>query len=269
MNESETQQLKSGLAGDYDASSTGYDVYWAPVLARLAQHFVKDVPFSDANAFLDVGAGTGSLLRYLRGKSAATMVGVDRSHGMLALAPAETLRAVMDAERLAFKDETFDVAFAMFILFHLPDPVTGMSEMRRVLRGGGTIAFTTWGDDDPDFRAFDVFDEVLDRHGAVEGRGLFARYELSDTPEKCAALLEETGFRVSSVRSERMTHQWTIEDLIGFRTQVGYGRVRWGSLDASARAAVLDEGRRGLAELTPEEMVLRDEVIYSVGRATG
>lgn len=269
MNELETEQLKSGLAGDYDGSSTGYEAHWAPVLARLAEEFVKDIHVSEAKAVLDLGAGTGSLLRYLMERTAATLVGADRSHGMLALSPASALRAVMDAERLAFRDETFDVAFAMFILFHLPDPVTGLTEVRRVLRAGGTVAFTTWGDDDPDFRAFDVFDEVLDRHGAAEGRGLYARYELSDTPEKCAALLEQTGFRVSSIRSERMAHQWTVEHLIGFRTQLGYGRVRWESLDADARAAVLEEGRRLLAELPPEEMVLKDEVIYSIGRRAG
>lgn len=160
------------------------------MLARLAEDFVKDISLSDAMAVLDLGAGTGTLLRHLIGRTAATLVGVDRSHGMLTLSP-ETLRAVMDAERLAFKDETFDIAFAMFILFHLPSPVTGLTEIRRVLREGGTVAFTTWGDDDdPDFRAFEVFDEVLDRHGAAAGRGLYSNFDLSDTPEKCAALLE-------------------------------------------------------------------------------
>lgn len=269
MSELDIEQLKSDLAGDYDASSTGYETHWGPVLATLAEAFVNDLPLPEANAVLDLGAGTGSLLRYLRGRTAATLVGVDRSLGMLALAPAEALRAVMDAERLAFKDELFDVALAMFILFHLPDPLAGLTEIRRVLKGGGTVAFTTWGDDDPDFRAFDVFDEVMDRHGATEGRGLYARFELSDTPEKCAALLEETGFRVSSIRVEKMAHRWTIDHLIGFRTQVGYGRVRWESLDTGARAAVLEEGKVALAKLTPEEMVLRDVVIYSVGKAVG
>lgn len=269
MNGLETEQLKADLADDYGASSTGYDVHWAPVLARLAEDFVNDIPLSEPEVILDLGAGTGSMLRHLGGRTDATLVGVDRSHGMLTLAPVEALRAVMDAERLALKDEMFDLALAMFIVFHLPDPVAGLTEMRRVLRVGGTLAFTTWGEDDPDFRAFDVFDEILDRQGAAQGRGLYARYELSDTPDKCGALLEETGFHVSSIRSGRMAHEWTIEHLIGFRTQVGYGRIRWESLDADARAAALEEGRAALARLTPEEMVLRDEVIYSVGKAIG
>lgn len=266
MSERDSKQLKSGLTADYDASSNGYETYWGPVLARLSQKFVKDISMSDAKAILDIGAGTGTMLRHLGERTKATLVGVDRSLGMLALAPAEAQRAVMDAERLAFEDDTFDVALAMFILFHLPSPARGLAEICRVLRHGGTVAFTTWGDDDPDFRAFDVFDDVLDRHGAAEGRGLYARFELSDTPEKCAALLEESGFRVSAIRSQRMAHQWTVEHLIGYRTQVGYGRVRWESLDASARAAVLEEGTEALAKLTPEDMVLRDEVIYTVGR---
>ena len=263
----EAQETKAALSRDYDAHAVGYEAHWAPALARLAKDFVKDIPVSEATAVLDLGAGTGTLLRHLMERTSATLVGVDRSHGMLAHSPPQTLRGVMDAECLAFRDETFDIAFAMFILFHLPRPVIGLTEVRRVLREGGTVAFTTWGEDDPDFHAFDVFDEILDRHGAAEGRSLYTRYELSDTPEKCAALLEEADFHVLSIRSERMAHQWTIEHLIGFRTQLGYGRVRWESLDAGTQAAVLKEGRAALAKLTPKEMMLRDEVIYSVGRA--
>lgn len=261
--------VKSGLAGDYDASAVGYDAYWGPALSKLAEEFVEGLPLSDARAVLDVGAGSGSLLRLLPRRTDAVIVGIDRSHGMLTLGPADAPRAVMDAETIAFKDGSFDVVLAMFVLFHLPDPAAALREIRRILTTGGTVALTTWGEDDPDFPAFDIFDEVLDRHGAAEGRGLYTRYELSDTAHKCSSLLEMSGFEKVEVRSERMAHQWTVDDLIGFRTTVGYGRVRWESLDAEARSAVLEEGRAALAAVNSAEMVLRDEVIYSVGKAAG
>lgn len=258
---------KSRLAGDYDASAAGYGAHWEPVLAELAQGFVNELSLSGARRILDVGAGSGSMLRHLLGATSATIVGVDRSHGMLSLGPVGALRAVMDAEGLALKPASFDVALAMFVLFHLPDPLLGLREIRRTLKDGGTIAFTAWGEDDPDFRAFDVFDEVLDAHAAGEGRGLYTRYELSDTPDKCAALLEGSGFEVSSVRAQRMAHQWTIDHLIGFRTQLGYGRVRWESLDPEARPEALEQIRTALVRLPADDMVLQDEVIYCVGRA--
>ena len=265
--ETQAPQQKSGLATDYDASAVGYEAYWAPVLAELTTKFVATLDLSGARRILDVGAGSGSMLRHLLHITDASVFGIDRSLGMLARGPSAAPRAVMDAEQLGFKGGAFDVALAMFVLFHLPNAQVGIQELRRVLRPGGTVAFTTWGDDDPDFRAFDVFDEVLDRHGAAEGRGLYSCYDPIETPEKCAAALEQGGCEVQSVRSERMAHQWTIENLIGFRTGVGFGRVRWESLDLESRPTVLEEGRAALAELTPGEMTLRDEVIYVVGTA--
>lgn len=265
--EAEVGQQKSLLAADYDSSSQAYEAHWAPVLANLAERFVKDLPLSDAKMILDVGAGTGGMLRHLLETTRATVVGIDRSYRMLAIAPDKALRFVMDAERLGFRQGSFDAGVAMFVLFHFPKPVTALCEVRRALKDGGTVAFTTWGNADPCFRGFEVFDEVLDRHGAAEGRALYGRYELSDTTEKCAALLEASGFEASSIRTQRMTHRWTIEDLIGFRTQFGYGRVRWESLGEEARVAAAEEGRRTLGALEPDGMVLRDEVIYSIGRA--
>ncbi len=78
--------------------------------------------------------------------------------------------------------------------------------------------------------------------------------------------MEQARFEVVDVRAERMAHRWTIEQLIGFRTQVGYGRVRWHSVDEAARSRVLEEGRRALAELPDNGMVFRHEVVYSIGR---
>lgn len=157
-----TVQKKSKLAADYDASAAAYEAHWAPALAELATQFVSTLDLSGPRMILDVGAGSGSMLRCLLDTTDAAVFGIDRSFGMLARGPSAAPRAVMDAEQLAFKEASFDVALAMFVLFHLPDPQIGIQELRRVLRPGGTVAFTTWGDDDPDFRAFDVFDEVLD-----------------------------------------------------------------------------------------------------------
>lgn len=262
----EAQGTKAALSRDYDADAEGYEAHWEPVLAVMAQDFVSQLDLASSEAVVDIGAGTGSLLRYLPEQTCALVVGADRSFGMLRTAPAEALRVVMDGEDLAFKDESFDTALAMFVLFHLPDPHAALQEISRILRKGGILAFTTWGDDDPDFRAFEVFDAVLDKYGAAEGRRLYARYELSDTTGRCRTLLEEGGFDVVSVRAARMAHRWTIDHLVGFRTKMGYGRVRWQSLDTAAQARAMKEGLEALAELSEDEMVLRDEVIYSIGR---
>jgi ubiquinone/menaquinone biosynthesis C-methylase UbiE len=51
---------------------------------------------------------------------------------------------LMDAEKLEFEDATFDVVFCGFAVWFLPDILRGMREMRRVLRPGGRLAFSTW-----------------------------------------------------------------------------------------------------------------------------
>ena len=47
--------------------------------------------------------------------------------------------AQMDAERLAFPDNTFDTVIATFVFCSVPDPVAGFKEIKRVLKPGGQV----------------------------------------------------------------------------------------------------------------------------------
>ena len=93
---------------------------------------------------LEIGAGTGlSLPRY---KPSLDITGIDLSPHMLAKAQDRVRRLglknvtlnLMDAGKLAFPDESFDAAAAMYVMTVVPDPAAVMAGMRRVLRKGGT-----------------------------------------------------------------------------------------------------------------------------------
>jgi phosphatidylethanolamine/phosphatidyl-N-methylethanolamine N-methyltransferase len=95
---------------------------------------------------LDVGIGTGiSLLDYA---PAHRIVGVDYSEPMLrkaherverlALSHIEAL-AVMDAQRLGFRDAFFDAVVAQYVITTVPDPDAVLDEFARVTRPGGEI----------------------------------------------------------------------------------------------------------------------------------
>jgi SAM-dependent methyltransferase len=53
--------------------------------------------------------------------------------------------AVVNAQCLPFDDQTFDVAVANHMLYHVPDPARAVSELRRVLRDDGVLLASTNG----------------------------------------------------------------------------------------------------------------------------
>jgi SAM-dependent methyltransferase len=99
-----------------------------------------------AGAVLDVGCGTGRLLRGARPcYAAAELVGVDLAGQMVATARAVTpsglrIRYVQArAEHLPFPDARFDLVFATLSLRHWADLPVGMAEVARVLRSTGML----------------------------------------------------------------------------------------------------------------------------------
>jgi SAM-dependent methyltransferase len=115
----------------------------------MAMPLLDSLPLDAATWIVDVGAGTGAHLAPIAARAPrARVVAVDRAAGMLRLAlqPARGLLAAMDGQALALRSGTFDVATLM--LFHIPDPVTALREVRRMLRGNGFIGIVTWSRDD-------------------------------------------------------------------------------------------------------------------------
>jgi phosphatidylethanolamine/phosphatidyl-N-methylethanolamine N-methyltransferase len=95
---------------------------------------------------LEVGVGTGLTLPYYSGS--ARVFGIDFSEPMLnkarqrvteeRLAHVEGLE-VMDAERLEFADESFDVVVAQCVVNTVPHAEVALDEFARVLKVGGEI----------------------------------------------------------------------------------------------------------------------------------
>jgi phosphatidylethanolamine/phosphatidyl-N-methylethanolamine N-methyltransferase len=99
---------------------------------------------------LEVGVGTGISLPYYAG--ASRLVGVDLSEPMLRKAHARVsglgLRnveglLVMDAQRMAFPDNSFDVIVAQLVVTTVPDPEATLDEFVRVLKPGGEIVLVS------------------------------------------------------------------------------------------------------------------------------
>ena len=125
-----------------------YDLVFGSVFeaGRRASIAAVERSVPDGGRILEVGVGTGlSLPDY---SSRHRIVGLDISEPMLRkaqervaahkLTNVETL-AVMDAERLALADASFDVVVAQFVITAVPDPEGTLDEFVRVLKRDGEI----------------------------------------------------------------------------------------------------------------------------------
>ena len=121
-----------------------------PAQARLRRRFLKFVPVKARDRVLEVGCGTGVVVRDLAAMVGrrGEVVGVDASRRLLERARAlcrETARAtrvalrVADGARLPFAAGRFDAALAITVILHVADPLRVAREMARVTRPGGRV----------------------------------------------------------------------------------------------------------------------------------
>lgn len=115
------------------------------------------VPWPAKGEVLEIGCGAGWFWEAARDVAPATLALslTDISSGMVdeALACVRALGRwstvegqAANAGALPFDDGRFDTVLAFHMLYHLPDPISGVAEIARVLRPGGVACVATNGD---------------------------------------------------------------------------------------------------------------------------
>ena len=130
----------------YRRYAPGYDLYFGALLNQGRRKAVERMNCKPGERVLEVGVGTGlSLPLYDRSVS---VVGIDLSPEMLErarlLKERKGLQNVtalmeMDAEKMAFADDSFDKVVAMYVVSVAPDAGRVVQEMRRVCKPGGEL----------------------------------------------------------------------------------------------------------------------------------
>ena len=136
---------KNAVEKAYNRWAPVYDLVFGPVFERGRRAAIVAAE-RIGGRILEVGVGTGiSLPDYSR---ANRIVGVDISDAMLCKARERVMEfslghveglEVMDAERLAFPDASFDVVVAQYVVTAVPSPEAALDEFARVLKPGGEI----------------------------------------------------------------------------------------------------------------------------------
>lgn len=134
---------KRKLKNRYDATAEIYDRRYRDIQRRKFQAILEDL--GEAQRILDVGCGTGLFIDELA-REKQRIVGVDFSSEMLKVAKerTENLNLISaDADKLPFRDESFDAVMSLTLLQNMPNPERTVVEMARVTEGGGVIAITS------------------------------------------------------------------------------------------------------------------------------
>ncbi len=128
------------VMGWYDQSAADYDASHQPTQRKYKRIERSMVALLDAGRVLDLGCGTGRLLR-------KGVVGVDLSMQMLAKARGKSAQiAQADGHHLPFADGCFDAVIVAQGVIRYMEPSAAFGEISRVLRPGGRCAVHQFGE---------------------------------------------------------------------------------------------------------------------------
>ena len=189
----EIMKLDGARQLDFDRESVeqAYD-RWAPVYDLVFGGVFskgRDAAIQATNKLggrvLEVGVGTGiSLPLY---SPTVRIFGTDISEAMLKKAKQRVAEgrlknieglAVMDAEKLEFPDNSFDVVMAQYVVTAVPNPEVALDEFARVLRPGGELIILTRVSADAGMRRFieQKLQPVVTRLGFRTAEFAWSRY---------------------------------------------------------------------------------------------
>lgn len=140
------------------AERNWYERHLLPWLADLAcgvgpvrRQREKVVPLARGRV-LEVGIGTGLNLAHYDKARIAVVIGLDPALEMLRRARRRARRAGIEleligqsAERMPFRDESFDTVLVTYTLCSIAEPPAALAEMRRVLKPEGRLLFCEHG----------------------------------------------------------------------------------------------------------------------------
>ena len=180
-------------------------------LREPADRLVVNAKLTPGQRVLDVACGTGwaTMAAARAVGNTGKVTGIDIADKLLDVAKEKTTSAGLsnaeyrmgDAEALEFNDGCFDTVICASSIFFLRDILKALHEWHRVLKIGGTIAFSSFG-----ASFFPTFSLCSERLNQYEGQAPTDQQpgERTDTPGKCRELLKRAGFEEIEITTEQL-----------------------------------------------------------------
>ena len=132
----------------YDGVADAYERANGTRLGAVARDLLAlAAPLPERARILDVGTGTGVTASEAAASGAGLVIGIDRSLRMLQVGRAHHdgfHPVAAEAIDIPFRDHSFDLVTATFVLNHFTRYETVLFDIIRVLRSGGRLALATW-----------------------------------------------------------------------------------------------------------------------------
>jgi ubiquinone/menaquinone biosynthesis C-methylase UbiE len=185
----------------FNAASDYFD---APALSfwhRFGQQTVDYLDLQVGDRVLDVccGSGASAIPAAIKVGATGQVIGADLAESLLELGRGKAKQQGLeniefrqgDFENLGFPDESFEAIVCVFGIFFVPDMEGAIKELWRMLKPGGKLAITSWGQ-----QVFEPANQVFwDAVGAVRPDLVkkFTPWDRISAPASLQALIESGG----------------------------------------------------------------------------
>lgn len=199
------------IVAEYAKAAKHYDEKWAFYVEATTRETLRRLPLNAASRVLDVGCGTGELLRRVRANVPdAVLAGLDPVPEMLDVAR-EKLSGRDDlrvgyADRLPWNAGTFDVVVSCNMFHYISEPLTALREMARVLRPTGALVLTDWCDDY-------IACRICNLYLRLTNRAFYKTYRQAE----CLELLKVAGYEIQSFERYKISWLWGLMTAVARR----------------------------------------------------
>ena len=171
------RMLPSALAKDKKATASAFGKKWHE-FGEMHKHHESQFldwiwpvtkSFFRRKLVFDAGCGQGRHVFFAAKYGAKAVFGVDLSEAVeLAYKNTKKFSNVCiiqgDIYNLPFKEKTFDYAFSIGVLHHLPDPERGFDSVLRMVKPKGTFSSWVYGKQGPTVKIFNTVRKILLSH---------------------------------------------------------------------------------------------------------